>query len=297
MKLADKINTIARQIDDVADQEKAALETTRQILEAIKEAVPKTERPEIPFVVAAMTRAEAEQLAQGCPPGIFQDQNSPLEYDRFREFKKLLDPAIATEAVRAAWLSHYGKHREAWKPHIYRGEPEQPAIVEVIEEIVLQSHAMFERKFWPDFVGSGSGLFAAESACQSAAWDALQDGYILVVDGISLFYPHIRDTLAKFAFKQKRGGLLIFFQQKAALHEIDRCIEAEIRKGVPAAFGRFARNLDLLYEIGVNHPGRVPRWLAASVPELLRRQKILLPQPANNWPVQTHGSTPRGPLV
>ena len=294
MKLAEKINIIARQIDDVADQEKAALETTRQILKAIKEAIPKTRSPEIPFVVAAMTREEAEELARGSL-NIFQERNSPPEYARFQAFKMLLDPEIAADADRDSWLSHYGAMREDWKPHIYQDEPQQMTVVQAIEEMVLGHHKIFERKFWPDFVSSASDLFAVDSDRQSAAWDALQDGYVLLVDGVSLFYPHIRDTLTKFAFKERRGGLLIFFQQRVKIPEIDRRIEEEIRAGMPSAFGKFARNLDPLFEIGVNHPGRVSRWLAASVPELFRRQTISAPQPANNWPGVTHGATPGGP--
>ena len=243
---------------------------------------------DVQFVVAVMTRDEAIHLLDGTTD-IFQDENTPKDYQRFQALKQQLDALLVGDAERDAWLRHYKTTREAWTPHIY-ADASDTTLVGFIEEIAISHHP---HQFWPNFVDGDSGLFAENDATRIAAWNRLDRHYILLIDGLSLFYPHIRKTLQDFAFQGAQdGAALIFSQQKATIHPLDAEIETEIAAQMPWLFGKFETFANPLYEIGANHARRVRRWLCASVPQLMGPPSA---NPANHIPGTTYGINPGGP--
>lgn len=251
----------------------------------------------IPFVVVAMTRTEAEELLTEKADVFDNTKNNNItgsQVTRFQNFKKAFDHEFDTTAKRNDWLTHYGKTREEWKPHIYRGTSKK-AIVELIEDIAITHHERFTEKFWPDFVNTPENLFAKNDSDRRDAWNTLKRGYVLAIDSLSLFHPHIRATVKNFAIKGKQAALLIFSQCHAFIPAIDELIEEELDEEIPWAFDKFNKSFDGLYEIGVNQPRKVHRWLAASMPILVKRQKEPLPEPENRWPGPIHGAAPGGP--
>lgn len=246
---------------------------------------------DVQFAIVAMTKDEAEHLLEG-KTEIFQHENTPKEYQRFQALKQQLDALVVTDDERRSWLEHYKAAREEWTPHIYPNTS-GTTLVDVIEEIAISQHTHLTHKFWPNFTNGAPDLFATADAPCTAAWNSLKSNYILLIDGLSLFYPHIRKTLQNFAFKgTPDSAALIFSHCQAAIHPIDAGIEGEIAEQMPWLFGRFEASANPLYEIGVNHARRVKRWLCASVPQVLGPPSA---NPENRLPWPSYGMTPGGP--
>lgn len=218
----------------------------------------------VSFVVVAMTRKEAQQLKEEAE--IFQQENSPKQAKRFQALKEEFGKGFPDTD---AWLEHYGEKPEDWIPHICSAQPEN-RIAALLEHVVITHYENIPVTFWPDVEDSDKGFFAEESQKQTAAWKKLPRGYVLVIDGVSLFHPNIRRTLQQVSHREKRVALLLFSPLKAGQHPVEKLIEEELESELQWAFGSFAYSFDRLCEVGVNHERGFQRWLLASVPDLVK---------------------------
>jgi hypothetical protein len=205
------------------------------------------------FFVIAMTRAQAGELDQ--ETGVFTTKNSPNQTARLHQFKETLDRIFPHKA----WLEHYGETPEDWVPFL-RGT--HGTISELLEREVMEYHVrsaaeaeMFPLSFWPD----------VKPKVKSSP-------YVLIIDGISLFHPMIRNTLQQEVSKEKdRAAVLVLSPVIHEQHPLEGAVETELDNTVKWAFTRFTTYCDALCEVNVSEHRRFQRWLFANIPELILR--------------------------
>ena len=256
----------------------------KQFLEQFTGKPPKL-KPEqiinVPVVVVAMTRAEAEQLMQA-DVDVFRNKNLTEQTTRLQALRHELTKLFPSQVEVDAWLKHYGAKSEDWIPHCC-SVGEKNRIAALLEHAVIMHHTSLPVTFWPDVMASEIGYFADDRSTRSHAWNQIKRGYVLVIDGISLFHPRIRNPLNQTAQQGRHSAILIISPLQAAPHPVDRLIEQEIECEVQWVFARFADFFDRLCEIGVNHDRGVQRWLFAIVPELALRINTEVRDPGNTF--------------
>lgn len=242
----------------------------------------------IPFVIVAMTKQEASDLIN--EKILESDRVAVTERTRFEECKK----AFQEEEIEN-WLSHYSEDREDWRPHTC---PEN-TICEIISEIVtsinlLQLEIPTGQLIHPQFCSTS--FFAYDEDIQEETWSELAgSGCVLIIDAISLFHPHLRQTLSDSHMgSNEQVAMLILSPINPCANKANQLIEQEIRLRMRRAFVRFEKQLDKLCEIGVGDLRALRRWLFAVLPEAANIVQNKRPLPANLRILRDTIGEPRG---
>lgn len=254
----------------------------------------------LPFVVAAMTRTEAQELlsekAEVFDNAVNEDIK-PKQTKRFRQFKHAFNQAFPTDARKNDWLAHYGEHSRAdWIPHLYPPDARY-GIVTLLEEESLSRYRRMRstkgerlpvkksRDFWPDFIKQET-LFDRKRDMRDDAWRSLSSSRVLVIDGFSLFHPVIRNALesSELNFTRNPGAALLLAvpEHPKAADSLETLFEMELQEEINNAFTRFDADFDPVYAFELTTERRLKRWLHVSAVELLSRAvEVERPYPGN----------------
>jgi hypothetical protein len=146
---------------------------------------------EVPFVIFAMTREEANELVSGA---VFSDPRvKPIARQHFTELTATLERSGLTEIV-----NHYGSTRDQWRPQITYPATIRDTVVEIVGLVnkLRQAENPGESMIFPRFY-SEEFLSDNESGRLDMHDWLRQTGFILIVDAISMFHPLLRDEKLK----------------------------------------------------------------------------------------------------
>lgn len=206
-------------------------------------------RINIPYVVAAMTRTEAEILQSGT---VFLDSHiAPIERDRF-------DALLPSLPV--SWIEDYGEKRDDWKLHADHHSVIGTVLGDMFADInrcLRQPHNLPVL----DGVPFSEKFFSLEQ--QGEAWESLrQSGGLLIIDAISLFYPPIRQALVRSRLDAgDQMAVLVLSPLDFHTMPINGQVKNLVAQEMPMTLARFAKHLDHRYEMGIGDLCGVQRWL------------------------------------
>lgn len=217
---------------------------------------------DMPFVVLAMTRKEAEELLHGKVP--------PVNPGKFADLQeKLADMSYPAERL----LSFYGDKRDDWRSPLCQVEPDKLITIKsFIEDVVkrLNDAARTANERYiidPQF---RSDDFTDENlTARTKAHKELEDRCVLVVDSLSLFHPALANFLDRSPLAHRVKNVVPIavpppYYRPA--EPIDELIENAMREMMALSYDRFENELDLLCEFGISHPRALKRWLFAALP-------------------------------
>jgi hypothetical protein len=226
------------------------------------------------FVIAAMTRQEAESLFN---KSIFDnDYVAPLQRKIWEEFEAAL---LQDEINITTLLDYYGAKRDLWKPYYWGQSIEDSKDIHtLIEDIVSKLNNQRDTISSPQLLhlDSASEAFFSENELEHATIceQLARSGFVLIVDVISLFHPHLYQILSE----SEIGRLLhvsivvispIGSRSRAVNQLIDKMFSSK-HWNWKIPFTRFIENFDWRCEIGVGDTHTLRRWLFRVLPEAER---------------------------
>ncbi len=230
-----------------------------------------TQPMDIPVVVAAMTRHEANELVTGT---VFDNPEvAPIEHTRFQEFRKALRDHRIDDL-----LPYYAESRDDWRPPSGQGSTIKQIILNIVERVNQEcSETLGPSKIRPRFISED--FFSSDDATRLHIWQSHDWGSIIVADSISLFHPRLHKTLANSEMSSKEQvAVLILSPVNFSKISVNQLIEEKITE---RAFTRFNRNLDKLCEFGAGDLRTLQRWLFVILPEVANRLQKPRLYPAN----------------
>jgi predicted phosphodiesterase len=211
----------------------------------------------IPFVIAAMTKPEADELDENLA-NIFQDL--------FENFKKDLQNFKIIE-----WQSCYTDLRENWKPYIYKNKSINIIVSDVIKHL-NQNGCACGAKSCPriNLVNFSKEFFDTDerNGPDARSW-FVNYGGILIVDSISLFHPFVLESLRQSGvLKSDNVAVLVLSPIHSCILSPNQFIVDLIRKHMITEFDDKSINLVSTYEKGIRDANTLQRWLFSTLPEL-----------------------------
>lgn len=154
----------------------------QELVNSIKEVLPppgKIDLP-VPFVVIAMTKSDAEELAS----------EEFLSTEQGKDFSQLL--ATIGLGLPQDFAERYAETPEEWKPFLNDTTTIRD-MIKTVTSWVNQVHlAKSETVIHPQFYSQD--FLSLDRSIRSQIWNHLEHvGCVLVVDSISLFHPRIRE--------------------------------------------------------------------------------------------------------
>jgi hypothetical protein len=218
------------------------------------------EKLEIPFVIIAMTQAEAIQLRE-----MTFNQPGSLE-NEFKNFQELIQ--MIEEHGVVDFISHYAKIREEWKPYICQEHTIKDVVNDIIEEINYHHSEVSNLPLIkPKFLSHD--CLGLDDNKRVTTWDELRQlGCVLIVDSISLFHPTVREKLLKAEISSnKNAAILVLSPINHSAIQANQLLEQTIKNQMEPAFLRFHEELDKLCEIGIGDLRAIKRWFFSVIPE------------------------------
>lgn len=218
---------------------------------------------EIPFVIVAMTRDQADALKTGTAhdhPAV-----APSERTRCEEFKR----ALQEHGIDIANLPGiYGEDREDWRPHTPDEITIRKIVSEVVELVSVKRSDIGERAITPKF--RSSDFFNEDEDTREKAWDDLgRLGCVVIVDAVSMFHPELcHDFLSSRIDSSEQVAMLVLSPVNPCDIPVNEAIEREIRERMKLAFAKFSAHLEKRYEFSAGNLLNLQRWLFSIVPEV-----------------------------
>jgi Effector-associated domain 8 len=215
---------------------------------------------EIPFVIVAMTQAEANELQH-----MTFNQQEPLN-DEFKNLQELTQ--IIKEHGIVNFINHYSEIREEWKPYIFQDYTIQSVILDMIEEINYYYNEVANFPLIkPIFLSHD--CFGLDDSKRIITWNELRQlGCVLIVDSISLFHPTVRQKLLKAEISSNKNvAILVLSPINPSVIQANQLLEETIKYQWEPAFFRFHEDLDKLCEIGIGDLRAIKRLLFSILPE------------------------------
>ncbi|MCD4739445.1 MAG: hypothetical protein K8R89_09355 [Anaerolineae bacterium] len=214
-----------------------------------KQSLGQVNRIDVPYVVAAMTRTEADALQSG---EVFEGTRiAQIERNRFNAL---------TPFLPEGWIEDYGELHDDWKLHADHNSIMGTVLDEMFAQI---NHCLRQPQNLPviDGISFSEPFFLPEQ--QIKTWEHLrQSGGLLVVDAISLFYPPIREALKQSTLTSREEmAVLVLSPLDFHVAPINSHVKNLVIEEMPMTFARFGEHLDYKYEMGIGDLCGIQRWL------------------------------------
>lgn len=241
-------------------------EIGQKLADKIQEQLPGIGLPtlEVPFVVLAMTKQEADDLVKRT-----LDQH----------FTALLEHLTKNSSLDQL-LSRYGDTRDEWRSPLCRSDNgEAITIRETIEDVVKRlNDAVLEdtegqheesigRILRPQYFSAD--FTSDDQDARNRTYKELgRRGCVLVVDFLSLFHPKIRQYYDSSGLAQPESKIvpIIVPLPEREKDDFDTLLESAMRQVMFRPFYRYETELDILCEFGISHPRALKRWLFFVLP-------------------------------
>lgn len=285
LELQQALDLTLRSLSD----EHAIAEMAGEIAQRIFSLLPDAGLP-IPFVIFAMTRREAVDLASGKAlkdaarkdRQMFDDFSQQLDYPReeipdyYDDSRDLWRPPFhpPTEAKKAesdvALLLARPEGDGPSAPEQKKGKTIRQTITEVIglineqeREEMTEPTAVYPQFFSADFLSDD-----LQTRLNTYAF-LKKRRFVLVIDSLSLFHPELNDRLlSESGFGQsnyKTVRIVVPPPLREMLLPVSRDIEQKLGKMLVSLYNRFDTYLDTLYEFGISNERGLRRWIFSSL--------------------------------
>jgi hypothetical protein len=237
---------------------------------------PNTETPEvnmtdIPFVIAAMTRAEAVEVKSG---KAFDDPNAyKNDCEQFHMLSMMLEKHKIGDIVE-----RYGERREEWKPVLASQNSNECTIKCIIIDACKKIN---ELSMVADFRNRSAGAAnsnqilinpvfrSSEYFSDADAREELEgSGVVLIIDDLSFFHPVLHRHLNGI-ISNDHAAIIVLSTLRG--RDLDRpfydLIENTIKNRLEKAYRRYCNKLDPKCEIGVDDLRSFYRWLSVVLHE------------------------------
>lgn len=206
----------------------------------------------IPFVIAAMTRSEAEDLLNGSILDV-ADNVTSSEKKLFERFKSTVIELTgnSTEEQLDQLLSSYQEKREDWVP-LGHDIPVQQMVEKTFDDFYQYFGKPSGLYFRANFKRTAS-YFYDESNNKLVLAELRQGGGIIVVDPISMFHPKLKEYLLE-GCGIERIGVIVITPTNTKMTEVKELLQQTAEKQLRLAWSRFSRFEPLCEIVGINHP-------------------------------------------
>ena len=224
------------------------------------------EKVEVPFLIAAMTRAEAATLFDET---VFNDPNSTRsQLTAFQKFQA----ELARQELQNLQTCYSSDVREEWGPSYCTDGSIQQVIDDILtnlnEKIRRPSNLpILTRKFISNSFFSDDHLERA-----NAIRELRYLGGVLVIDAISMFHPQLNDRISKSSISAyDHVAILVVSPIDVTAQDINKglndCIEDNFSKSMEQSYTRFHTEFDQLCEIDLGNLRSLKRWFFRAIPE------------------------------
>lgn len=244
----------------------------------------------VPFIVASMTKQQAQELESGEALKTASDE-AQERFARFRELLKQLGLERFSE--------QYGEVSESWSPAIFpEAHSSPPTIRELILEALEQFNTGNDRAslpyLYPQFYSSD--FFSTDQQLFRQARSYLAGvGCVLVVDAISMFHPHVWQRVTATGLGSlDRVCVVSISPASSAAMMLHNTLQRATEELMPLGFDRFASGLDIKCELNVGHVLSFKRWLKVVLPQAEDILRSAVANPARKRAVRNEQGTPSG---
>lgn len=217
---------------------------------------------EIPFVIAAMTRGEAQSLAEGT--AFASTAVPPLAQSRFKVLQSTLESYGLVDLP-----SWYDSKRDQWR--LQKQNDANITIEAVVRDTVAHVNDSHRRPrglslVYPSF--QSEAFF--DPSRRARLWTRFgQSGCVMIIDAVSLFHPELSNTLLQSGLASNdHVALFVLSPVSSNIIDVNRLIEEEISAHHQWTFTRLYEHLDKLCEFGVGGMRTLQRWLNTIMPDL-----------------------------
>ncbi len=249
-ELGSVIGMISTADDKRAGTKTAFMISTQAIMNVWSELQRQTDNTEyidIPIVIVAMTKSEAEEL--------IYESSSEESFSKFQRFREYF-----TQEDIEEWLSHYQEFRKNWQPYNHSDRSVYEIVCDMIWEINnwnASNLQLIRPKFAEKFFIQEDEDIRDEICCELT-----QSGGIVVVDVVSLFHPTIRKIFSQSSIdSHEKVAIIGITPLSLTALEANSIVEEEIQQGMWRAYSRFRKNFDTSCEFGVSNLHAIERWL------------------------------------
>ncbi len=225
----------------------------------------------LPYVVVAMTRAEADQLAEH--PELIEIALGAEASERFASLRDAL-----AEQGQASLATHYGDERELWRP--FSADPDEPGPATLLDEVVgrlneARRPELRGRRLEPQLYPFDA-LVSEDELLRPIYAGLAEEGCLAIVDELSLCHPRISRAAAQL-FGHRSVAIVTVSPLDPRSPPLYQLLERELSRSLGFAFDRFDRDLDPHCEVGVGSARHLKRWLFSCLPSTAAR--LFEPEP------------------
>lgn len=252
---------------------RAASETSPNIMEELGELY-EALLTEIPFVIASMTRAQAESMLTR---PVCDDTNQMIDFDNFLKifynFLETLRPHMSNEhsEIHSSKdiLDCYGALHEEWSPLFCESKISiKDIIISAMQHVNFYREANGYSKVVPRF--ASDEFFDPKRAPDIVRFFQNRGG-VLIVDALSMFHPDISEAVAKSEITSRpEVAILVVSPIDAAGLKVNSEIENALHTVHPQAHQRFHTEFDRTCEIDLGNVRSLNRWLVNTIPDTAR---------------------------
>jgi len=216
---------------------------------------------EIPFVIVAMTRDQADALKTGTAldhPTVAQAERTQCE-----EFKRVLEE----HGVNIANLPDiYGRDREDWRPHTSDEITIRDIVSEIVELVSARRSDEDKGEITPKF--QSSDFFTEGTRVET--WDKLRrSGCVVIVDAVSMFHPELCDVFVNSRIdSSEQVAMLVLSPVNPCDIPVNEAIEKKACERMELAFADFRKHYEKRYEFSAGNLLSLQRWLFSILPEV-----------------------------
>ena len=260
---------------DVNDGERLILARLKRQIETILwSGIP----VEIPLVVVAMTKGQADELfASGGYPHFRDDEER-------KRFEALIADIESSGLARNVLPDRYGDNPSDWKPYVYPYDPAPKTVGVLAEEMAAAINA--GRRAQADraemqLVNKSEQFFGSNQKIADDAWRELEaKGCVLLVDPLSLFHRKVHDALDR-ARLLARERVAVTVISPISFHRVpaNEAIEMQV-KSLYLGMERFNNPAGALCDFGTGDLGSLTRWLFAALRQIEGVLRWEMPNPA-----------------
>jgi hypothetical protein len=257
------------QLRDRREQEDALHGELNHLHMAVVQELKQLDYIDIPFVVVAMSNAEAEALFD---ESVFANPIvAQAEQEIFQQFK-----AIFPKDELDKWLSRYAEERDEWEPRTTADHTIHTLISSAASSLNQVSQTTGNISLVRPYFYSKDFL-SPDDGKRIETWEHLsRSGCVMIVDAVTLFHPILYRRLLQSELSSNPNVAISMLVLSPEAHEANNLIEKETKQRLERAFARFDRFDDRLCQLDVGQERNLRRWLVATLPEMANRTQLTL---------------------
>jgi hypothetical protein len=244
---------------------------------------------DIPIVIAAMTKDEAQSLENG---SVFDSPSVRAEdKEHFLSFLEFFHQSQFDD-----WVTHYGEYHEEWRPYL----KQKWTIKDLLWDMFADYNTMQYDELTPSLLRPkiiSSKFFSSNDKIRIESWKELKStGGCLIIDSLSLFHPGIRECIKNSPILGDEGkvAIVVLSPINPLSHPVNKAIEDKINLRLKSAFMRLNNPSDNLCAYGIGDIRNLQRWFYNILPTAVSNAKKQSPSKTNRENIRQLMGEPKG---